>query len=87
MKEMMKSDIPGLEEDEAMVYKWKVGMYGNFFALLWGAMTKADPTNLAKIAKGFPKEVAALERFHTENGWWDKIEAKTRGFHQALQEG
>lgn len=36
-------------------------MLDGFFANLWEAIVQADDENLARLAKGFPEEIAAYQ--------------------------
>lgn len=42
---------------ERTVIKWRAGMYGSFYSVLWEAITRADSLNLEKLGEGFPLEV------------------------------
>jgi hypothetical protein len=45
---------------EKWVVKWQFRLLGDFGTALAEAICRADDTNLARIAKGFPDEVAGF---------------------------
>lgn len=47
-------------ETEKFIVKWQFGMLGSFKAALVDVIKLADEDNLAKLAKGFPEEVAVF---------------------------
>ncbi len=63
-----------LNEGERHLYEFQNGMSGSFFDNLFHAIFKADMTNVAKLALGFPEEVKAVKRFQNEDGYWDKVQ-------------
>ena len=49
------------ESPEAkVVLKWQWRLYGDFYTALFDAIKRADDANLAKLALGFPVEVAGF---------------------------
>ena len=58
---------------EKRLVKWQFGYASGFTTSLFLSMAKADDDNLKRFAKGFPEEVAALIRFRTEDGYWQKL--------------
>ena len=43
--------------------EYQFGYSGSFFKLLFQTMFQADPKNLAKLARAFPEEAAAVDWF------------------------
>lgn len=58
---------------ERSLWRWQVGEAGGFESALWSAIERADSTNLAAIAQGFPEHVAAYRRYAHETGYWDNL--------------
>lgn len=52
---------PGVESLIKWVCKWHKS---SFYEALWEAIAKADETNLEKLERGFPDEVAAFHDWH-----------------------
>ena len=61
---------------EQAAVKWQYGLYGDFYTDLFRAISRADTSNLAKLAKGFPVEVEAYWRYGNERGWWTSVQDK-----------
>jgi hypothetical protein len=64
------------DEGKRFIYEWQYGMAGDFKTALAEAMCKADNTNLAKLALGFPAEVDAFIKYSRVNGWWQEVQAR-----------
>jgi hypothetical protein len=52
------------------------GRNGSFFKALFDAMLVADSRNLARLARGFPEEARAVERYQKEEAYWPALEAE-----------
>ena len=48
----------------------------SFFGFLFRALYKADNSNMARVAKGFPEEAKAVYRWKTEDGYSTSIMAE-----------
>ena len=46
---------------------------GAFWAHLWEAISTADSEHLARLAAGYPNEVAAVRLWRSERGWADSL--------------
>jgi hypothetical protein len=57
VQEILKSDRYTVGEKECV--QFHLGMLDGFSENLWEAITQADDENLARLAKGFPEEIAA----------------------------
>lgn len=55
------------------VYRWQRGGLGGFEELLAKTIAKADLGNRKRLAKAFPGEVNAINRFNFEDGYWDNV--------------
>ena len=63
-----------LTRTEQFVYDWQYDLHGDCFAgNLAKLIAKGDLHNQAKLARGFPDEVEAIQRFQTEAGYWERI--------------
>jgi hypothetical protein len=80
----MYSIIPGLEEDESIICGWQYRLFGSFHAKLFDCLSAADQYNLERLRLGFPKEVAALERYCYEAGWWSFVSKKFASIRPSL---
>ena len=68
-----------------MVFDWQYNLHGDFYRGLWSAIIKADSQNLAKLALGFPDQVAGYKAFAHEDGWWENVLAKVEAKHHVEQ--
>ena len=50
---------------EKELVKWQFGLLGGFRSALWDALARADDSNLERMARAFPDEVAALSAWRT----------------------
>lgn len=55
----MKTD--GFTAGELALAAWQLGQSGNFKTHLFSLIARADDNNRARLARGFPGEVAAFE--------------------------
>lgn len=69
----MYVDITNITPDEEELIQWQYKELGGFKAALWLAIARADTGNLARLAVGFPQEVAAYARFRDEPGYWEDV--------------
>ena len=69
-------NFEGLTKGENFIVEWQYRMLGDFGTALANAIMLADIHNKAKLAKGFPDEVEAYNKYSTENGWWQKLQKK-----------
>jgi hypothetical protein len=53
----------GFSPEEICIVRWQLNDYGGYYTALMEAITRADSQNLEKLRKGYPVEVAAIERF------------------------
>lgn len=67
-----------LTKGEIFILKWQYRLHGDFFTALSTAMCRADDHNRARLAKGFPDEVEAFDKFGNEDGWWQEVQTKAR---------
>lgn len=66
-----------LTNSEQFVFEWQYGQLGDSFrGQLAYLIAKGDLNNQAKLAKGFPDEVAGIQSFQTDAGWWQRVEDK-----------
>jgi len=65
-----------LDKGEQFVYEWRKGMSGSFMTGLAETICKGDLTNQAKLAQGFPDEVAGIQKYQNESGWWEAVQEK-----------
>lgn len=59
VQEILNCDRYTAGEKECV--QFHLGMLDGFYENLWEAITQADDENLARLAKGFPEEVAAYQ--------------------------
>jgi hypothetical protein len=67
---------------------YKADRSGSFFTHLFDAIFAADPDNQASLARGFPQEVLAVQRFQNDIGgtYWERLQKEYSG-QNAQQEG
>lgn len=66
-----------LNKSEQFVYDWQYGKLGESFrGQLAYLISRADTGNQEKISLGFPEEVAGIQMFQTEAGWWQRVQKK-----------
>jgi hypothetical protein len=63
-----------MTEAETRLCDWQYDRSGSFFTALYELMGMADGDNLARLARGFPDDVAAFLRFRNENEYWQTLE-------------
>ena len=75
-----KLALNGMTPGESFLLKWQYRWFdaGDFAEAFVRAASLADDKNAARLAAGFPEEMAALKRFYTEDGYWLKIQAKAQ---------
>lgn len=66
--------IPGLDEIETLAVEWQYGMMGGFYSALMDCFTRADQAHQRRLGMGFPDHWLMYQRFHTESGWWQRVE-------------
>lgn len=69
----MKSLHKELTQGEVDLYYWQYNKLGGFMTKIFDAMSVADNTNLKKLSKAYPEQVAAYRRYCNENGYWNNI--------------
>lgn len=63
-----------LTSGERGLIEWQYSMpMGSFRSTLWKAISLADESNLAALAKGFPSEVTAYEHYIRAPGYWERL--------------
>ena len=68
-----------LTRAERFVYDWQYGKLGDsFMGKLANLIAHADTNNQDKISLGFPDEVAGIQSFQTDAGWWGRVNDKGR---------
>ena len=73
----MHFDRSKISEAEADLIEWQYQLgLGHFKAALWAAMAHADTGNLARLATGFPEEVAAYSNFIATPGYWENVKER-----------
>lgn len=65
-----------LSPSELFIYKWKLGILGDFKKSLMHTITLADSSNLSRLEEGFPMEISAYKCFAYIDGWWQEVEKK-----------
>ena len=66
-----------LTKAEQFVYDWQFGRLGDsFMDKLANLIAHADLGNQEKISLGFPDEVAGIQSFQTDAGWWARVHDK-----------
>ena len=65
-----------LTEEEEFIIKWQYRILGDFTTALIDAIKRADSSNLARLALGFPMEVKAYKLYAEQPGWWQRTEEK-----------
>lgn len=65
-----------LTQKELFIYKWQLGILGDFKKSLMHTVTKADESNLSRLEEGFPMEVSSYRCFAYREGWWQEVEKK-----------
>jgi len=73
-----------LTEEEQAVLDWQYRMYGGFKKALWEAISLADNTNLALLAKSFPVDVRGYQKYTSEKGWWPMVQQKAKACGWAI---
>ncbi len=58
---------------ERQLYEWRRGLASGFTTKLFEVIAHADSQNRRRLAKGFPREVRVYERYHGEEGYWQKV--------------
>jgi len=67
-----------LDKSEQFVYEWQKDMSGSFMAGLAELICKGDLSNQVRLAKAFPDEVAGIQKFQNESGWWQAVQEKAQ---------
>lgn len=62
-----------LNDGERHLFDWQFQYSGDFFRLLFEAISKADEHNLNRLALGFPQEVEAFCKYARVPGWWKEF--------------
>ena len=69
-----------------MLNKWEKELYyclngsgGGFLTKLMAAAMHADGKNQAKLAKGFPEFIEAIQRYQNEPGYWERVQKEMEG--------
>lgn len=78
---MEETQIKGtklMDAGEQHLCEWQFGGGGSFFFKLFEAISVADGSNQARLARAFPEEVTAYRKFATVPGYWDALEAAYR---------
>lgn len=61
---------------EEKLCDWKHDRSGSFYKALFELIAKADGFNQARLYLGFPEEVKAFQRYHNEEGYWQKLDVE-----------
>lgn len=69
----MFKNIDKLTKGEQFIVEWQYRTLGSFQTSLAETMCRADDNNLNKLAKGFPEEVEAYQKYTKEVGWWENV--------------
>ncbi len=69
-----------LSKGERFVFEWQKGMSGSFMSGLAELICKGDLGNQAQLAKAFPDEVEAIQKYQNEPGWWEAVKNKGESF-------
>jgi hypothetical protein len=65
--------------------QFQLGQTGSFYTSLFKTILKSDENNRLKLMHGFPEEVAAVERFQNEMGYWQDLQHRfNRQFNQTI---
>ena len=72
--------------EEQFIIRWQFGL-GDFRTSLIHTIMMADDKNIELLGLGFPLEVAAYKRYHTDSGWWQKVERRYCEWWNAMKEG
>lgn len=67
-----------LDSGVQSLVKWQFREHGSFYMHLWEAISRADSFNLARLKKGFPREVNAFCLYKDEEGWWFRLLTRLR---------
>ena len=67
-----------LTAPEQAVVEWQYRMCGDFKTALWGAITRADDGNLARLRLGFPIEVDGFLLFSRQPNWWQDVQNRAQ---------
>jgi len=70
--------LKNVSEAEYELYYWQFSDGDNFSTRLFQAISKADTSNLNKLAKGFPEEVAVYRRYANDDGYWDDVQKRIK---------
>jgi hypothetical protein len=62
-----------MTKGEKLLVEFFKGMTGSFYTSFFELAFRADPDNQERLAAGFPSEMRALQRYKTENGYWQKL--------------
>ena len=65
-----------LTEDEYRLYYAVKDKGGSFDSRLFELICAADIWNQAKLKKGFPGFVTAVQRYQSERGYWESVQRK-----------
>lgn len=74
--ETARKEFDSLNEFEQIIVQWQYRLYGKFHTALFEAIIAADEPNLAKLERGFPKEVHAFRLWKTT---WIAQDLRERG--------
>lgn len=75
-EETIKELKDELNLGEALLAEYLFNMCGSFYNGLFQTAMAADNTNFEKLAKGYPEEMEALERYKNEDGYWEDLQRR-----------
>ena len=62
-----------VNKGEDLLLQWQFGQASGFVRKLFELIGHADTYNQNLLAKGFPEEVEAMQRFTGEAGYWEAL--------------
>ena len=68
-----------MNRSERFVFDWQHGRLDDCFdGQLAYLIAKGDLNNQDKLSKGYPEEVAGIQSFQTDAGWWQRVQQKAK---------
>ena len=77
--EIDAAEFAKLDQGTQRLFKWQYHLASGFYTKLFELIFKADKTNRARLARGFPKEVEAANNYKTVSGWWPDLQERILG--------